>query len=528
MRKPGDAHPLAVSPSFDSRCSRRDFLRMIPAVAAGAVAGATTAKSALAQMMPGGGGSRPSVIDPPPGDAFQDPMELALDRSAPGIAEGSLAVAAATTSVAGRRVRLLTYNGVFPGPTIAVRKGERLRLHVTNDLPSAGVNPIGFARGATNIHTHGWHVSPQDPMDNSHRHIEPGETWTYDFDLRRLKLGSLGWYHPHAHGLVAEQLWAGLAGALVVNDPNRRLASYETHLMVLKDIELEGDQPEPYSSSDFMMGKEGDTVMVNGAVNPVLSIRPGQVQRWRIVNASTARFYKLSLEGHALHVVGVDGGLLDRPYGQSTFLLSPGERADILVKATGSRGTYKLLSLPYSRIGMMMGGGGLNAQRITLLTLQVGGDAVDDILPARVRLRARRWTPDLSTLLRRTFTLRMQMGRGTINGYDYDARPYVITSELPERGPSYEIWTIRNPSGMDHPWHQHVNGAQILSIEGGDAAYRAFHTTAPGWKDTVLVPRGGSVTQLVRLQNWTGTTMFHCHIVEHEDIGMMGEWRING
>ena len=127
---------------------------------------------------------------------------------------------------------------VFPGPTIAVKKGEKLRLHVTNELPANGVNPLGFARGATNLHTHGWHVSPMDPMDNSHRHIESGESWTYEYDLRRLKLGSLGWYHPHVHGLVAEQLWAGLAGALIIDDPNQSLGDYETHLMVLKDIQL--------------------------------------------------------------------------------------------------------------------------------------------------------------------------------------------------------------------------------------------------------------------------------------------------
>jgi FtsP/CotA-like multicopper oxidase with cupredoxin domain len=452
---------------------------------------------------------------------------LALDRSTPGVAEGALTIAATTTAIAGRQAQLLTYNGVFPGPTIAVKKGEKLRLHVTNDLPEDGVNPIGFARGATNIHTHGWHVSPMDPMDNVHRHIEPGETWTYEYDLRRLKLGSLGWYHPHVHGLVAEQLWSGLAGVLDVNDPNRSLASYETHVMVLKDIELSNGEPASYSAmSDFMMGKEGNTVMVNGAVNPVLTIRPGQVQRWRIVNASTARFYKLSLDGHPLHVVGVDGGLLDKPYAQSTVLLAPGERADVLIRASTNEGTYKLLSLPYSRIGMMMGGGGLNAQQVTLLTLDVSGPPVDEALPEFVRLRARRWTPDLETLPQRTFTLRMQMGRGTINGYDYDSNPYTITSALPAWGPAYEIWTIQNPSDMDHPWHQHVNGAQILSIVGGDAAYRGFHTTVPGWKDTVIVPRGGSVTQLVRLQNWTGMTMFHCHIVEHEDVGMMGEWMI--
>jgi FtsP/CotA-like multicopper oxidase with cupredoxin domain len=516
---------LGISTQDSARCSRRDFLRMVPVVAAGVVGGAASAKAAFAQMMPGGG-SRPSTIDPPPGSPFQDPTVLELDRSTPGVAEGWLTVAATTTAIAGRQARLLTYNGVFPGPTISVTKGEKLRLHVSNDLPTNGVNRLGFARGVTNVHTHGWHVSPEDPMDNSHRHIDPAETWTYQFNLRRLKLGSLGWYHPHVHGLVAEQLWSGLAGVLAVNDPNQSLDAYETHVLLLKDIAFDGDEPSAYSASDFTMGNEGDTVMVNGAVNPVLSMRPGQVQRWRIVNASNARFYKLSLDAHVLHVVGVDGGLLDKPYAQSTFLLSPGERVDLLVKASAEAGVYKLLSLPYTRIGMMMGSGGLNPQQVTLLTLDVSGVPVDDALPAFVRLRARRLTPDLSTLPRRTLTLGMSMARGTINGYDYDSTPYTITSTLPDRGPAFEIWTIRNPTGMDHPWHQHVNGAQILSIQGGDAAYRTFHATAPGWKDTVIVPRGGSVTQLVRLQNWRGTTMFHCHIVEHEDIGMMGEWTI--
>jgi FtsP/CotA-like multicopper oxidase with cupredoxin domain len=519
-------------PSKESSLSRRDFLRLVPVAAVGgtsAVLGLTSTAHALVEgAMMHGGDARPSNIDPPSGELFQDPELLLLDRSVPGIAEGWLTVGATSTWIAGQQAELLTYNGIFPGPTIAVKKGETLRLHVSNDLASnGGVNPLGFPRGATNIHTHGWHVSPEDPMDNSERRIEPGASWTYEFDLRRLKLGSLGWYHPHVHGLVAEQLWSGLAGALVVNDPNRALADYETHLFVLKDIELAGGEPDSYSyMPDFMMGKEGNTVTVNGAVNPVLSMRPGQVQRWRVVNASTARFYKLSLAGHSLHVVGTDGGLLDKPYAQSTLLMAPGERVDLLVKASSNQGTYKLLSLPYSRVGMMMGGGGLNAQQVTLLTLDVSGAPADDALPEYVRLRARRVSPDLSALPRRNFVLRMQAGRGTINGYDFDSQPYTVTSQLPERGSAYEVWTIQNPTGMDHPWHQHVNNAQILSIAGGDAAYRAFHTTVPGWKDTVIVPRGGSVTQLVRLQNWTGATMFHCHIVEHEDLGMMGEWMI--
>jgi len=510
--------------------SRRTFLQWVPLVAAGAISGVTaTTGSALARMLPGAGPGRiPPSVDPPPGDTFEDPPALSLDRSMPGIAEGRLTVAATTIAMAGRTVRLHTYNGAFPGPTISVAKGETLRLHVSNELAADGaVNSLGFVRGATNIHTHGWHVSPSDPMDNVARRIEPGKTWTYQYDLRRLKPGALGWYHPHVHGLVAEQLWSGLAGALVVADPNRALADYETHLLVLKDIELSGTEPEPYLSlHDYVMGKEGDIVMVNGAVHPVLSMRPGQVQRWRVVNASTARFYKLSLAGHSLYVVGTDGGLLDKPYAQPTLLLAPGERVDLLVRASMTPGTYKLLALPYARVGMMMGSRGWSGQQVTLLTVEVSGANTDDELPAVVRRRSRRSTVDVSRLPHRTFTLAMRAGRGTINGFDFDVLPYTFTSDLPDRGASYEVWTIRNPTGMDHPWHQHVNDAQILSIRGGDADYRGLHTSVPGWKDTVIVPRGGSVTQLVRLQHWTGTTMFHCHIVEHEDIGMMGEWTI--
>ena len=119
------------------------------------------------------------------------------------------------------------------------------------------------------------------------------------------------------------------------------------------------------------------------------------------------------------------------------------------------------------------------------------------------------------------------MGRGSINGRDFDVDPLVVRSQLPASGDTWEVWTIANATGMDHPWHQHTNHAQVLSISGGDAAYAALYTQAPAWKDTVIVPRGGSVTQLVKVSDWRGMAMFHCHIVEHEDIGMLGVWQID-
>jgi FtsP/CotA-like multicopper oxidase with cupredoxin domain len=91
---------------------------------------------------------------------------------------------------------------------------------------------------------------------------------------------------------------------------------------------------------------------------------------------------------------------------------------------------------------------------------------------------------------------------------------------------AYEVWEIINQSGMDHPFHQHVNSAQVLSITGGDSGYASLYTTIPAWKDVVVVPNWGSVTFLVPVKDWPGMTMFHCHIIEHEDIGMMGVWEI--
>ena len=165
-----------------------------------------------------------------------------------------------------------------------------------------GTNILGHDRDITNLHTHGLHVSPMGNSDNVMMMLMSGDTFDYEYDLSKQAPSSINFYHPHIHGSVAEQYWGGLAGALDRGRTKHSLLSgFETHLLFLKDITLSGSAPEPYTSMmDYMHGKEGNTVMVNGQVNPVLSIRPGQVQRWRIINASNARFYKLSLESHTL------------------------------------------------------------------------------------------------------------------------------------------------------------------------------------------------------------------------------------
>jgi len=499
--------------------SRREFLALTSLGVTGAYVGLQT--GAARAMMGGGGmgggmGGGTTVINPPPGAMLKDPAEAVKNSN--GVYE--LAVEEAQVNVNGTLATLLTYNGQFPGPVIRAKRGESLRVQLRNNLPyTTGKNILGHTRNITNLHTHGLHVSPNEPADSMMVQLKPGEIYDYIYDLGAEEPGHLNFYHPHVHGLVAEQYWGGLAGPLVIEDETPVLAGYETHVMVLKDLTLSGYAPEPYTSAmEYMHGKEGNMVMVNGQVNPVLKIRPGQVQRWRIVNASNARFYKLSLESHSIWLVGTDGGLLDKPYQLSSLLLSPGERVDILVRANQAAKSYRFLSLPYNRGGMS------GQQQVTLMTLNYSGTKVNGSLPAVVNPAAKRVAMDTTSLPRRTLTLSMMQMKGYINGQtfvDMDNACQVM-SHLG----GWEVWEVVNQSGMDHPFHQHVNSAQVLSITGGDSGYASLYTGIPAWKDVVIVPRMGRVTLLVPVMDWPGMTMFHCHIIEHEDIGMMGVWDI--
>src|SRR5574341_266030 len=505
------------------KITRREFFKRASLTAAG---GYLTLKSfpSDAQMMGGGGGGMggggmgggASVIEPPPGAAFAEPPEMGNFSTVPGIVEVDLEARPAWVNVNGTMANLLTYNGSFPAPTIRARKGDVLKVHFRSSLPMMGTNILGHDREMTNIHTHGLHVSPLGNADNMMVMLTSGETFDYENDLSKQEAGTVNLYHPHVHGTVAEQYWGGMAGALVVEDDTEVLNPYETRLMVIKDITLSGSAPEPYSSlMDYTHGKEGDTVMVNGQVNPVLDIKPGQVQRWRVLNACNARFLKLGLEGHTLRIVGTEGGLLDKPYLVSSILLSPGERLDILVKADQAAKNYRLLSLPYNR------GGGSMGQQVTLLTLGYKGAPANDAVPSVINPEAVRISPLIAKTER--IVLSMGQGRGYVNGISFTMENHY---SLHSRLGGYELWEIVNQSGMDHPFHQHVNACQVVSIYGGDSGYASLLTKTPSWKDTVIVPKWGSVKMLVPVMDYPGMAMFHCHIIEHEDIGMMGIWDI--
>lgn len=494
--------------------SRRKFLAMTSLGVAGSY---LALHSGLARAMTRGGGmgGGGTVIDPPVGALLHDLPELKMVDGA-----FNLEARIAAVNINGTTANLMTYNGLFPGPVIRVKKGDSVRINLKNSLPATPEkNLLGYQRNVTNLHTHGWHVSPQEPADYVMYDLMPGGTYYHEYQTHLLEPGTLNFYHPHKHGVSAEQYWAGLVGPLVVEDETPLLADFETHILVLKDLALSGSSPAPHAMlSDYMHGKEGNMVMVNGQVNPRLYLQQGQVQRWRILNASNARFYRLSLENHPMQLIGSDGGLLDQPYSRSELLLSPGERVDILVQGTQGKGDFRLRALPYSRMGMTGG------DTITLMTVTAKGSIFPpQALPASVNPQALPLDPAaIEIAARRTLTLSMGQGNGYINGQDFDVNPCTIMSHLG----TYEIWTIVNQSDMDHPFHQHVNSARVLAVRGGDAGYASLYPAIPAWKDTVLVPKRGSVELLVPVKDFDGMAMFHCHILEHEDIGMMGMWHL--
>lgn len=277
------------------------------------------------------------------GPSFPEPKVV---RSQGGLLSLKLSATPTPLALAGQRATLLTYGGSFPGPTLRVRPRDTVRLTLENRLPEP-----------TNLHWHGLPISPK--VDDPFLEIPPGESWTYEFTVPKELAGTF-WYHPHLHGRVAPQLFAGLLGALVVEsslDAIPELREAEEHLLVLKDLALQGGRPAPHTPMDWMNGKEGDLVLVNGALRPTLVAQKATL-RLRLLNASNARYYRLALQDHPLYLIAADGGFLEEPLEVSELLLAPGERAEVLVRLR-KEGRFLLQALPYDRgaMGMMDMGG---------------------------------------------------------------------------------------------------------------------------------------------------------------------------
>jgi bilirubin oxidase len=411
----------------------------------------------------------------------------------------------------GTSTEFWTYNSMVPGPLIDVFEGDTVRIRLDNRLSQE-----------TTVHWHGLPVPPaQDgnPMDP----IAPGATRTYEFTL---PVGSAGtyWYHPHPHELTAEQVFRGMAGLFIVRSRTDPVpTAFEEKLLVVSDLRLAADGSIPSNTAmDWQNGREGNYVLVNGQNQPVLTINPGQSQRWRILNATNARYLRLALTGHTMTLIGTDGGLLRSPVpGLDEILLAPAERVEVIVTASmSSRASAVLQALPYDRgsMGMM----GSVSSTIPLLTLNYTSAVTTAVaLPGALNPIADLGVPTRTKRL--VFSSGMGMGMGgmgggmmsfLIDGKSFDPARIDLTSRANE----VEQWTIENRSSMDHPFHLHGTQFQVVSRTYGGVA-----TAEPylAWRDTVNVPAFETVIFKV-VQRQPGKRMYHCHILEHEDRGMMG------
>jgi suppressor of ftsI len=444
----------------------------------------------------------------PASEALRQPPILQNMSSRRNVVEVTLTAAPARlpTTPGGPLVNLYAFNGSVPGPTLEANEGDSVIIHFRNELPEP-----------TTVHWHGLHI-PASADGSPLSPIAPGKAHDYRF---RLASGSAGtyWYHPHPDRRTGFQIAMGLFGGIIVHAPDDPLAAkgIADKLLILSDNRFDAHGAPAFSdprsiqgSIDLENGREGDVLFVNGQVMPTVSIRPGEVQRWRIVNASAARIYRVALAGQHLIHVGSDGGLFEHPVEVPEVLVANSERVEFLVRGSGTPGESAVLEdLPYDRY-MPQTRPADWARARQILSLRYASDsATQPVQPVEIPDLLRRIPPLDTSLVRTRRTI--VMSQGLIDGKSMNMHRVDIHSRLG----TAEIWTIQNVVGMDHPFHLHGFHFQVIDRDGVPEPFRS-------WKDTGNVPKHSSIRILIRFDDYPGKWMYHCHILEHEDEGMMG------
>ena len=427
---------------------------------------------------------------PVSGQPLADPPRIS---GSAGLLETTMTMAVSPTMFAGQTVMSAVPNGSFPGPTIMLNPGDTWKNRVVNQL-----------QDCTNVHTHGFHVSPKGNSDNVFMHIGPGETFDYEYHIPDSHPPGTYWYHPHCHGNTAEQTTAGLTGAIIIQgglDNIDGIAGLTDRLLYVQGSQYDGNGnmiPFDHQSSVTRLHT------INGQYQPVISIQPGETQRWRIANACADDFLLLQLQGHRLNEIAKDGNPCKAVVPVDQVLLGPAERVEVLIRASETPGSYQLVSLPW----------GIEYQaqpQFLLATMVVEGPAlVPQPLPVEL-------IPfeDLSkeTVDRSRVTVFQELGPPlffAIDGKHFDSNRIDQTVELG----ALEERLIKNESSHYHPFHIHVNDFQVVAVNGQAVE-------ADSYDDTINLPPHSEVAIRMRFADFDGKFVYHCHILSHEDFGMM-------
>ena len=456
--------------------------------------------------------------------------------------------------------------GTYLSPTLHFKKGQRVRLILNNNLPAQSI-----------LHWHGLHV-PANMDGNPMYAINQGQTYIYEFEI--LNRAGTYFYHSHAHGVTARQVYSGLAGLLIVSDNQEQALDLPRGdldvPLVLQDRSFDGQNQLVYSAHMMqrMQGFLGDQILVNGRPDFVLPVAT-RAYRLRFVNGSNSRIYKLAWDdGTPITVIGVDGGLLEKPEQYPYVMLAPGERVDAWMdfskREVGAELTLRSLKFnaaSHGGMGMMgggmmggrghggmmghgmggmMGGGMMN----NVSTLPLGSDY--PILKIRVAKKEqgdnnlpKTLTPITALQAKnaanaakpKTVALSMEHMSALLNGRAYKMNDIQPDEVIPVN--SLQLIEFDNGFGggmhgmmnMPHPMHMHGEQFQIVKREISSGHEDSYASVASGfinagWQDTVLVMPGEKVTILKPFNDFKGLFMYHCHNLEHEDMGMMRDFLI--
>lgn len=432
-----------------------------------------------------------------------------------------LTVQQSTTEIyPGFATNTVGYNGSFLGPTILLDAGQQVTLNVHNQLGDT-----------TTVHWHGLNVSPAND-GSPHVMIMADETWSPSFPV--LDKAATYWYHPHLHGKTMDQVLLGAAGFIFVRDAEEAALDLPRTYGV-DDVPLVFQFKTFDAQKQILMEDEMDNaVLVNGVVDGVLN-SPAQVVRYRLLNGSSHRFFNFGFANNKqFKQIASDAGLLDAPIPMTRLILAPGERAEILVDLGNEQGNTLTLKsfgtgLPQGYPGgtMMMGGmeGPLDNTDFNVLTINVTAPTADPVTTVPAALTTNEVLSQAGAATRTLgFTAQpmMSMTNFFINSKKFDMEVVEFTTEQDK----VEVWNITNQTMMAHPFHIHGNHFYVLQVNGA--------TPPPnlrGRKDVVVVPpMNGSVKLITKYENYGDANlpyMFHCHILSHEDGGMMGQFIVN-
>lgn len=523
--------------SLVQRMCRPSLVQMLTAAAV--LMGAVFAGQAVASSPP----QPPSTAQQEKGMVAGQPFHDPLDADAAPARHLTISLDAHRTrfDLSGREMWGQSYHSSFVAPTLRVTPGSYVTIRLVNHLPVA-----------TNLHFHGLHVSPNGVSDDPFLCVAPGKTLTYRLGIPRNHPQGTFWYHSHAMGTTCpkpgamvsndtssmpgmaspsptaftpgdseNQIFAGLSGALIVGDDRTLLPAallhITAHTMVFKDAQIDASGHIVQNTATTSIDSNAPTVrLVNGQLQPVLSMRPNETQLWRLANTGADILYKLHLDGYRFTVIGEDGAPVAKVRTESSLLLPPGKRYDVLVTAGRHPAQTWLRTLAYSS-----GPEGDSYPDVPLLRLDMIGHAIHKLPTVTGGIPTA--APDLAHA-------KIAQHRELVLSESADGNSFYIGGKqfmmgngsvfaTPAKLGTVEEWTIYNTSGEIHPFHVHTTDFQVISINGVPQPYTHV-------QDTVPVPyeqngKPGEVVIRIAFTDFTGKYMFHCHIAAHEDNGMM-------